>query len=157
VIWGGFGAVVVWRRWGMMAFPALFMIYAVDELIWTTTYVLTTCNTWNSTILNGALGYYIMIWVMGAVTFILVRPKIRLHWWTIPPFIGWWFLYVFVLHMPIMGNLCLGTYVPSNLAWEVLWQFSYLVPAYFTFYPRSTNVNPKVNSPSLLHDLFSRS
>ena len=143
IIWGSFGIILAYR-WRVMILPALLMIYAIDEVIWTTTYVLTTCSSTTAgpwfqltarALLFGAFGYYIMVIIMGIVCFFIIRPKIVLRWWVWAGFAAWFIPYVFIFHMPIMGNECLPAVIPGNLPWEIAWQFSYLIPAYLTFYP----------------------
>jgi hypothetical protein len=141
VIWGSFGILISFR-WKVLIFPALFMIYAVDEIIWTSTFVLTTCakdqlgRPW---LTNGAGGYFAMIIVIGAVTWYLIRPGIRLRSYVILPWLAWFLAYVFIFHIPIVGNECLPNLIPGNLGWEILWQFTWLGMAAFTFYPASVS------------------
>lgn len=156
MIWGSFGILVVARRWKIEVLPALFMIYSVDELLWTGTYVLTTCAkdtrglpwlqfNWDG--VNGPLGYYVMIMILGATTLYLLRPRIRLTWWNLGPFAAFFLVYVFVLHMPIMGNECLPVRIPTNLPWEIGWQLAWLAFAFTAFYP-SRSVSPGKVTPA---------
>jgi hypothetical protein len=150
IVWSSFSLTVLRYIWKWKFLIVMIPLYALSDLFWNIEQFINVgrCLIQNTYSTVDFQYYFFIMCCIVPIALVIISPiqinKDRpYHYIRIIVFVIWSIFYIFILHIPVILQVCGGILIPSNWPYEALWQVVFLLCFIDIIKPRVDKIETK--------------